>query len=158
MSDGQDVRRAYDGPDIEHDMLLGKIGQHNHEDAERASSAAVTRQDIGAFVEQTGVNKTAYSWLRRIEKIGDKSQDQAMDIIRSLKTCIPMLESHISGQSEMEFDGGEVADDQVDEAADDDGVEEGSTLDAELDDEAIDFNNAVDDVVTPFDPDRSAAQ
>lgn len=162
MTEGQDVRRAYDGPDIEHDQLLGKIGQHNQEDAERASSAAVTRQDIGTFVDDTGLHKTAYSWLRRIKKISEKSQDQAMDLIRSLKKGIPMLEADISGQSELDFDGGEVADDMTegDDGDDygDDGVDEGQTLDDEPDEEAIDFNSAVDDVVTPFDPDRTATQ
>lgn len=158
MTEGADVRRAFDGPDIEHDQLLGKIGQHNREDAERASSAAGTRQDIGAFIEETGLHKTAYSWLRRIKKVSEKSEDQAMDLIRSLKKGIPMLEAHISGQSEMDFDGGEVADDQEDDPPDeDDGVELGSTLDDEPDAEASEFNDAVDDVVTPIDFGGNAA-
>lgn len=101
MSEGADVRRAYDGPDIDHDTLIGKAAAHNMEDAERASSAAETRQDIGEFIEATGLNKKAYSVLRQIMKAGDKSQDKAMDIIRSLEKGLPMIKSHISGQMEM---------------------------------------------------------
>lgn len=104
MGEGADVRRAYDGPDIEHDTLIGRAAQHNMEDSERASSAAETRADIGSFVDETGLNKKAYSVLRQIMKMGDKSEDKAMDVIRSLEKGLPMVKSHIGGQTTTEMD------------------------------------------------------
>jgi len=90
--------------DIDHDTLIGRAVQHNREDAERVSSAAETRADIGQFIDETGFNKKAYSILRQIMKTGDKSRDKAMDVIRSLELGLPMVKAHIAGQSEMDFD------------------------------------------------------
>jgi len=101
MGEGAEIRRAYDGPDIDHDVLIGKAAAHNMEDAERASLAAETRADIDQFIDDTGLNKKAYSVLRQIMKIGDKSQTEAMDVVRSLEKGLPMVKAHIAGQKEL---------------------------------------------------------
>lgn len=138
MTDGADVRRAFDGPDIEHDQLIGRASRHNMEDSERASTAAETRSDIGQFVEATGVNNKAYAWLRQILKTGEKSQDKAMDVIRSLEKCLPMVKSHIGGQTtiDMPLDQKPAAEPQPER---------------EVSDEEAEFNAEVDDVVKPID-------
>lgn len=102
QSEGSDVRRAFDGPDIEHDALIGFIEARNREDGERASSAGESRQLIGEFLEDTNMNAKALSTCRTILK--QKTTDKAMDIVRSLKVALPMLEAHLGGQQgEMDF-------------------------------------------------------
>lgn len=106
-SEGREVRQAFDGPDIEHDQLIGKIERWNGEDRQRASSAGETRSDIGLFIEQSGMNNKALAMCRTIMKEGGKDggQAKAMDVIRSLETALPMIKAHIGGQqSELDLD------------------------------------------------------
>lgn len=142
MTEGQEVRRAFDGPDIDHDQLIGRASRHNMEDADRASSAAETRQDIGAFLESTGLNNKAYSVLRQIMKAGDKSRDKAMDVIRSLEKGLPMVKSHIGGQTTAEMD--------FPEPVDEGDLPNQSYTEHEPSDEERDFNDEVDEVVKPL--------
>lgn len=112
-SEGTEVRHAMNGPDIEHDHLIGKIEKWNGEDRSRASTAAETRGEIGDFVEKTGINPKALSLLRTIAKTAKKDggQAKAMDIIRSLEKGLPMLKLHVGGnQTEMPLDGPEPVD------------------------------------------------
>lgn len=105
-SEGAEVRFAMNGPDVDHDRLISFAAARNEEDAERASSAGESRQLIGEFLEDTGMNGKALSWLRVILK--QKKTDKAMDIIRSLKHGLPMVEQHLGGQqSEMDLDAEE---------------------------------------------------
>lgn len=100
QSEGAEVRHAMNGPDIEHDHLIGKIDKWNGEDRSRASTAAETRGEIGDFTEKTGMNPKALSFLRTIKKTAakDGGQAKAMDIIRSIEKCLPMVKADISGQ------------------------------------------------------------
>lgn len=102
-NEGTEVRRAMDGPEIDHDHLIGKIGKWNGEDRARASTAAETRGDIGQFTEQTGMNAKALSMLRTIMKaaVRDGGQAKAMDIIRSLEKALPMVKAEVAGQPEL---------------------------------------------------------
>lgn len=105
-----EVRHAMNGPEIEHDELIGKIDKWNGEDRARASTAAETRGEIGAFTERTGMNPKALSMVRTIKKaaLKDGGQAKAMDIIRSLELALPMVKADIGGQqSEMDLDGDE---------------------------------------------------
>jgi hypothetical protein len=102
-SEGAEVRHAMDGPDVDHDRLISFASARNEEDAERASSAGESRQLIGEFLEDTGMNGKALSWLRVILK--QKKTEKAMDIIRSLEHGLPMVKQHLGGQqSEMDLD------------------------------------------------------
>lgn len=95
-NEGAAVRHAYDGPDIEHDQLIDEISARNHEDKLRSSSAGESRQKIGAFLEETGMNSQAFSWCRTILKKPDTAK--AMDVILSLEKALPMVKAHIAGQ------------------------------------------------------------
>lgn len=101
ISEGREVRLAYDGPDIDHDKLIDFSLARNREDRERSSSAGESRQKIGAFLEETGMNSQALSWCRSILKKLDKDNGQAkaMDVIRSLETALPMVKAHVGGQA-----------------------------------------------------------
>lgn len=101
--EGAEVRHAMNGPDIEHDHLIGKIDKWNGEDRARASTAAETRGEIGNFTEQTGMNAKALSMLRTIKKAAakDGGQAKAMDIIRSLEKGLPMVKADVTGQEDL---------------------------------------------------------
>ena len=98
------VRHIQEGPEIEHDRLIGFIEARNREDSERASDAGESRQLIGEFIESTGMNSKALAWCRQILKA--KTQAKQMDIIMSMEKALPMIRDHVSGQgtAEMELD------------------------------------------------------
>lgn len=114
-SEGKTVSVAFKGPEIEHDKLIDFSVARNQEDRKRASSAGESRALIKGFLEETGMNGKALSWLRQILKIADKDDGQvkAMDIIMSLKKGLPMVEAHVAGQGNYSFelDAAEPADD-----------------------------------------------
>jgi len=105
-TEGRSVNVAFTGPSIEHDKLIAFSATRNAEDRKRASSAGESRATIKEFLDETGMNGKALSWCRQILKIADKDDGQAkaMDVIMSLKKCLPMIESHVSGQGSMAFD------------------------------------------------------
>jgi hypothetical protein len=115
--EGKAVRRAINGPDVDHDALIGNIGKWNAADRGRASSAAETRGDIGRFMETTGMNGKALSMLRTILKEAQKDEggSKARDIIRSLEKGLPFVKDEIGGQSDMlDADAGDDAPDSED--------------------------------------------
>lgn len=105
-SEGQTVRVAMNGPDIEHDKLIDFSIDRNAEDRKRASSSGESRAKIKAFEDETGMNGKALSWCRQILKAADKDEGQAkaMDIILSLEKALPMVKSHVAGQGTVEMD------------------------------------------------------
>ncbi|GGE30160.1 hypothetical protein GCM10011360_17770 [Primorskyibacter flagellatus] len=107
-SEGQKVREAMDGPTFEHDALIDQIEARAKEEYERGSDAGESAAKTKEFIEKTGMNSQAFSWSKSILKKLPKKDGahKAMDIIRSLKRAIPMLENHITGQSSEDmFDG-----------------------------------------------------
>jgi hypothetical protein len=116
-TEGQLVRNALEGPSIEHDQVIDFCEARNREDSVRASSAGESRQKIGQFIEDTGMNSQALSWCRSILKKLDKDdgQNKAMDVIMSLEKALPMIKAHVAGQGQADMDftdsgdtGGEV--------------------------------------------------
>lgn len=100
--DGKQVNVAMNGPSIEHDDLIDFCDARNREDRNRASSAGESRQKIGEFLDETGMNGKALGWSRQILKINDKGDDgqaKAMDVILSLEKALPMIKAHVGGQS-----------------------------------------------------------
>ncbi len=165
-SEGKETRRAFDGPDIDADKLLAKIGRWNREDRERASSAGETRSDIGQYLEDTGLHPKALSMLRTIKKVEakDNGQAKAMDLIRSLKAGLKIVEQDISGNSTRDMFGDDDDAPPVEPLAEGEGVpteaeiaatfgdgdDDSGPFDDDLDD-AGDFNAAVDSAtVVPF--------
>lgn len=86
---------------ISHDKLIGKAEQWAKEEAERASSAGETRQDIGAFLEETGVHSKALAHIRSGLKL--KKESARLDWLRSMELMLPMAADHIRGQSTAEL-------------------------------------------------------
>lgn len=112
-SEGKSVNVTFNGPSIEHDELIGFSAARNDEDRKRASSAGESRAKIKEFLDDTGMNGKALSWLRQILKTADKDDGQAkaMDVIMSLKKGLPMVEAHVAGQGtgSLDLDGEEPA-------------------------------------------------
>lgn len=74
---------------IDRDKLVQKVRKWNKADADRASSAAVTREDIGKFLErEPRVHKKALSWVRALDKM---DEDKRADLLRSLDRILPMM-------------------------------------------------------------------
>ncbi len=95
--------------EVNHDDLISEIAARIHEEGERNSDASDSAAATHKFLEETGLNSQAFSWGKSITKKLSKKQGQAkaMDIIRSLKVMLPMLENHVMGQGtkEMDLDG-----------------------------------------------------
>lgn len=108
--DSTAVRLAFTGPTVEPDELIDQAIDRNEEDRKRASSAGESRSKIKAFLDQTGINGKALSWLRMILKTADKDDGtaKAMDVIMSLETCLPIIKDHVAGQGTTPMDFGVV--------------------------------------------------
>lgn len=108
-AEGAQVRESYDGPTVEHDELIEQFEARIKEEGERSSDASESAAKANAFLEETGLNSQAYSWGKTILKKLKKKEGQhkAMDVIRSLKTILPMLETHVGGEgtAEMNLEG-----------------------------------------------------
>ena len=105
QTEGQEVRRAYDGPDLDHDKLIDQIEARSAEEYARGSDAAESGAKLKTFLEETGMNSQAFSWSKSILKKLPKKDGQAkaMDVIRSLKKALPMIEAHVAGQTTAEM-------------------------------------------------------
>ena len=157
-SEGQMVREAMDGPSVEHDALIDHMGARIREEHARSSDGSESAAKVAKLLEETGLNSQAYSWGKSILKKLPKKDGQAkaMDVIRSLKLILPMLESHVGGQTTADmFDGKPPPDGGGETQPEpDDEVEASDGPDIVEDDEQVDFNAAVDEnegnVVTPI--------
>ncbi len=152
MAEGKEVREAYDGPEVEHDQLISEINRMIHSEGERSSDASESAAETKKFLDDTGLNNTAVGWGKTIvKKLSKKNgQQKAMDITRSLKVILPMIENHVGGQGTVEMD--------LEGPQEDDGQAEATEPVPEPDDpETAEFNAEVDetmgdgDVVTPID-------
>lgn len=105
-SEGNEVRKAYDGPSVEHDALIDQIEVRSKEEYARASDASESGAKLKDFLEETGFNGQAFGWLKAIMKKMPKKDGQAkaMDIIRSLEVGLPMIKAHVAGQATAEMD------------------------------------------------------
>lgn len=151
--EGAAVRAAYDGPEVEHDALLGQIEARAADEYARQSDAAESGAKLKAFLEDTNLNGQAFSWLKTIiKKLPKKDgQSKAMDIIRSLEVGLPMVKAHVGGQITMEMDLGK-PDVSVGHASD-----PGQSAPVTAEDQQ--FYDAVDgkaDVVVPLDFSQAA--
>lgn len=108
-SEGQQVREAFDGPEVEHDDLINQIQARAAEQHERSSDASESAAKVSVFIEKTGLNTQAFSWLSSIlKKLPKKDgQNKAMDVIRTLEVGLPMIKNHVAGQGTNEMDLGE---------------------------------------------------
>lgn len=147
-SEGQAVREAFDGPKVEHDDLLDQIEARAREQHARSSDASESAAKVAAFIEKTGLNSQAFSWMSSIVKKLPKKDGQAkaMDIIRSLEVALPMVKAHVGGQGTSEMDLG--GPDDEPEADVDAEIRDG---DPDLAKEAAEFEAQAESTVTPID-------
>lgn len=91
---------------IQYEDLIPEIEARNREDRQRASSAGESRQKIGAFLEDTGLNSQAFSWMRTICKKLDKDEGdlKAMDIIASLEAMLPIVKDYVQNNGTRPMD------------------------------------------------------
>lgn len=153
---GQEVREAFDGPTVNHDELIDHIEARAREEHARKSDASESGAKTSEFIEETGMNSQALSWLGSIvKKLPKKNgQSKAMDIIRSLKHGLPMIEAHVAGQGTIEMELGEAESDAGNPVSE--AEPEEVAADAEVDPETEEFNAEVDaavgdGTVTPID-------
>lgn len=104
-SEGAEVRKAYDGPDLSHDGLIDHMEARIAEEHARASDSGESAAKVRTFLDQTGLNSKAHGWLKQILKLLPKKdgRDKAMDVIRSLEAGLPMLKDHVGGQNTPDF-------------------------------------------------------
>lgn len=132
---------------LDADRVLSKMNQWNGEDAERASSAAETRQEIGEFIEATGYHKKAISDGRKLLKMGANDPEKLWDYLRTFEPLLNDIKLHIQGQTtpdmfdEAEDAGVPVMTDSDEEAAGDGNV---VPFDPEIDEETAEFDAAAD--------------
>lgn len=125
--------------DVTYEDFITFAAARNREDAERASTAGESRQKIGEFIEETGVNGRALGFCRSILK--QKKYGTQMDMIRTVKELLPHVEAYVQGQGGPELPFDEPVKDTVAEVADE--VSEadlGDIGEAEVDDD--DFTEA----------------
>lgn len=77
------------------DKLLNKIGQWKEEDQSRNEESGEQRADIKSFLELTGWNKTALTWIRRLDKYSEEKRE---DILRSFDDLRETMDAHWAGQ------------------------------------------------------------
>lgn len=100
MSEGAEIRRAFDGPDITHDSLIDHLTARIAEEHERSSDASESAAKTSEYVEKTGMNSQALAWCKTILKKMPKKDGQAkaMDVIMSMEAALPMVKAHVAGQ------------------------------------------------------------
>lgn len=97
---------------VDADVLFSKLERWKSDEGARASAAGETRQDIGQFIEDTGLNKKGLAMIRALDKMKD---DKRADVLRSFDYLREHLDPKWAGQSTPDmfsdavepFDGGE---------------------------------------------------
>jgi hypothetical protein len=131
MSDADEIT-------LDADKLHSNLQKWKNQDAKRASDAGETRQSIGQFVEDTGVNKKALSHIRQIDKM---PEEKRADYLRSSDALMAEMRPHWDGQSTADMFDPEH----------DDAVEPPEEAEPEA-------NDLAEDNVTAFDPEAETAE
>lgn len=112
--------------EIDQDLVLSKMQGFNQEDGERASDAGKSRQEIGEFLQETGINNKAFSQCRTVLKM--KKDTQRQDWLRSMRALMPLMEEQIASSGTRDaFDvpaGAKAAANTPDDGAGDDGPDD----------------------------------
>lgn len=77
------------------EKIINSLDRWKMDEASRASDAAETREEIGALIEQTGVNKKALAFVRALHKM---PQDKRDDVLRSLDPLMGVMQPVWDGQ------------------------------------------------------------
>lgn len=140
------VEEVFEGPTLDHDALMSQFANRSAEEYARSSDAGESAAQTKQFLEETGLNSQAFSWLKAIfKKLPKKDgQSKAMDVIRSLYAGLPMVEAHVMGQGTAEMDLGEPTADLETPPDEDEG---------EIEADDAEFLAATDDLDDGDDPD-----
>lgn len=155
-SEGQQVCEAFDGPDIEPDQLIDQIEARAREQHARSSDASESAAKVSAYLDKTGMNSQAYSWLSSIlKKLPKKDgQHKAMDVIRTLEEGLPIIKNHVAGQGSAEMELGEPEPKPVKETAKPKAAKPKAAAkpkgDPELAADAAEFEEQAKSTVTPI--------
>lgn len=123
---------------VHHDKIINTMARLKAREADRASDTGEDRETIGAMLDLTGLNKVAFSFVRRLDKLeGDKRDD----VLRSLHPLLDLMDGHWNGNRTLDmFDGAINPEGEDDTPFDpDDEPEEDDDLDDEIADEADEF-------------------
>lgn len=119
---------------IHQDKIINTMARLKSREAERASDTGEDRETIGAMLDLTGLNKVAFSFVRRLDKLeGDKRDD----VLRSLHPLLDLMDGHWNGNRTPDMFDGSV--DPEDEPFDDDPEDDEGEFDDEIADEANAF-------------------
>lgn len=80
---------------VHSEKIINSLDRWKMDEASRASDAAETREEIGALIEQTGVNKKALAFVRALHKM---PQDKRDDVLRSLDPLMGVMQPVWGGQ------------------------------------------------------------
>jgi hypothetical protein len=98
----QDETKAPGALVVDAGEVLEVMGDFNTRDGERASDAASDRQEIGQYLEKTGLNKKAFSHGRMVLRM-KKPTDRA-DWLRSMRVLFPIIEAEIEKQTSLDLE------------------------------------------------------
>ena len=80
---------------VHSEKIVTSLDRWKMDEASRASDAAETREELGALIEQTGVNKKALAFVRALHKM---PQDKRDDVLRSLDPLMGVMQPVWDGQ------------------------------------------------------------
>lgn len=86
---------------LNYDYLTTKLHGWASAEKERASGNADTRQEIGQFIEDHGLNKKGLAMIRRLDKM---EQTDRADVLETFDHLREMLEPGWEGQMTLPLD------------------------------------------------------
>lgn len=124
--------------DFYSEKIVSKIADWREQEKGRASEAGEMRADIGVFLEQTGINKRALSFVRSLDKMNEEKRD---DVLRTLHPLLEIMDRAWNGNKTPDMFDQEPVDPATDEAPRKASYEQ----DFSVDDEPVDPEIAAED-------------
>lgn len=100
-TEGQKVREAFDGPQLDPDKFLERHYAIAAQEQSSASDAGTRRQQIGELFDSMSLESKAASQARAILKM--KNDGKKRDAVRSWEQLLPMLQREVLGGTEDMF-------------------------------------------------------
>ncbi len=80
--------------DVHYDKIVSSFSDWKSQERSRASEAGEMREEIGQFLELTGLNKKAVSFVRALDKLEADKRD---DVLRSLTPLLEVMDRAWNG-------------------------------------------------------------
>ena len=81
---------------VHHDKIITTIEALKSNERQRSSEAGDDREEIGNLLELTGLNKNAFAFIRKVDKMEPDKRD---DVLRSLHPLLDMMDKKWNGQT-----------------------------------------------------------